>query len=270
MPTQPFRDDRPIVIGMVHLEPLPGSPRFNGSMDAVLEAARRDATALAEGGVDAIMIENYGDVPFYPGRVPAETVAGLTAGALAVRNVVGGLPIGVNVLRNDAMTAVGIAAVVGAAFVRVNVLTGARVTDQGVIEGRAAEVMRARRALCPRLAVWADVDVKHSAPLASRPLSEEVADLVHRGLADAVIVSGGGTGLRTAPDDVAAVATAAGGVPTVIGSGITVETIGDYPTAGGFIAGTALKHDGRVDSPVDPARVRSLVAAAGKAGEKAA
>src|SRR4051794_28112182 len=110
------------VIGMVHVGALPGAPRFGGSMDAVIDAAMRDAQALREGGCDAIAFENFGDRPFFKGSVPAETIAGLTRViSEAVAEVK--LPFGVNVLRNDALSAIAIAAATGAAFIRVNVHT---------------------------------------------------------------------------------------------------------------------------------------------------
>ena len=123
---------------MVHLLPLPGAPDWDGSMERVLAAAVQDATALAEGGVDGIMVENYGDAPFLPGPVPAHTIAALTNAVLEVRRAVR-LPVGVNVLRNDAAAAIGICAATGASFVRINVHTGAMLTDQGWIEGAAHE-----------------------------------------------------------------------------------------------------------------------------------
>ena len=263
----PFRDDeRPILVGMVHLPPLPGSPRYGGSMAAVLDAARRDAAALAEGGVDAIMAENFGDVPFFKSRVPPATLAAITAAVVAVRSEVGELPVGVNVLRNDGRGAVAVAAATGAAFVRINVLCGARVTDQGVIEGEAADVLRDRAALGVDCQIWADVDVKHSAALASRPIAEEVADTVKRGLADAVIVSGGGTGLPTDPAKLKAVKAAAN-VPVLVGSGATPESAAELLAhADGLIAGTWLKRDGRVENGVDPSRVRALAAAVRSTG----
>ena len=264
----PFRDDdRPVLVGMVHLPPLPGSPRYGGSMAAVLDAARRDAAALAEGGVDAVMVENFGDVPFFKHRVPPATLAAITAAVVAVRGEVGELPVGVNVLRNDGRGAVAVAAATGGSFVRINVLCGARVTDQGVIEGEAADVLRDRADLGVDCQIWADVDVKHSAPLASRPIAEEVADTVKRGLADAVIVSGGGTGLPTDPAKVAAVKAAATGVPVLVGSGATPESAaGLLAHADGLIAGTWLKRDGRVEEPVDSSRVRSLAELCRRAG----
>ena len=255
----------PRLIGMVHLLPLAGSPRYGGGMNAVLDAALRDAKALREGGVDAIMIENFGDVPFFKSDVPPATLAAITRAATAVADTLEGeVPFGINVLRNDGRSAIAVAAATGASFVRINVLSGARVTDQGVIEGDAANVLRDRRQFgAEHVQIWADVDVKHSAPLASRPLAEETADTLHRGLADALVVSGGGTGLPTDPAKVQAIRDAAGpDVPIYIGSGATPDSAADLlKHATGLIAGTWIKRDGKVDAPVDPDRVRRMVEA---------
>ncbi len=253
------------VIGMVHLAPLPGSPGYRAGSDGVwpdgvLGRAVADARALAEGGVDGLMLENFGDVPFFGGPVPAETVAHMTAAALRVRDAVD-LPLGINVLRNDAAAALAVAAAVGGSFIRVNVLVGTYVTDQGVIEGRAAEVMRLRASLgLSHVAVFADVRVKHAAPLADRPVRAEAADLVSRAGADAVIVSGEGTGRPTDVDRLAEVKAAVGAAPVLVGSGVTAETVTALaPHADGWIVGTACKQGGCVDAPVDAARVRKIV-----------
>src|SRR5688572_16163864 len=124
------------VIGMLHLPPLPLSPMYGGSMKAVRETLLGDAQLLAEGGVNGLMMENFGDAPFYPGRVPAHVVAHMTALAVEVKRPFD-LPLGVNVLRNDGRSALAVAHAAGAQFVRVNVLCGARVTDQGVLEAIA-------------------------------------------------------------------------------------------------------------------------------------
>ena len=227
---------------MVHLPALPGSPMYAGSFDRVLDAAAADATALAEGGADAIMMENFFDVPFFKDGVPPSTIASMTAAAGRVKEAAPDLPIGINVLRNDGRAAIAIAAAVGAEFVRINVLTAARVTDQGIIEGDAANVLRDRAMLrADHVQIWADVDVKHSAPLAKRPMAEEIADTLHRGRASALIVSGGGTGQATDADHVRDVVEASGTAPVFIGSGATAETVGDFPGAAGFIVGTSLK-----------------------------
>jgi membrane complex biogenesis BtpA family protein len=205
------------------------------------------------------MLENFGDVPFYPARVPAETVAAMTAVALEVRKRFP-LPLGINVVRNDGQSALAIAATVGAEFIRVNILCGARVTDQGIIQGIAHDLLRDRARLnATTVKIFADVDVKHSAPLGLRPLEDEVEDVLHRGLADAIIVSGSATGKPTDLDHVRRAKAAARAAPVFIGSGVTAESIPTFlPHADGFIIGSAFKQDGKPENPVDVDRVRAI------------
>ncbi|EMA55497.1 MULTISPECIES: BtpA/SgcQ family protein [Halococcus] len=259
-----FSTDTPL-IGMVHLPPLPGSPGFEGDRDAIRERLCRDASALEAGGVDGIMLENFGDAPFYPDRVPRHVVADIASLAATLRDHVS-IPFGVNVLRNDVHSALAVAAATGGTFVRVNVHTGARLTDQGVVEGMAHETLRLRERLDADVAILADLDVKHSAPLAERSLTEELADLVERGGADAVVVSGAGTGATVDEaflDRVVECRDARGlDAPVFLGSGVTPETAPDLlSVADGAIVGTALKHDGETTNPVDEAAVERVVEA---------
>jgi uncharacterized protein len=261
IPGIPARDDKRPLIGMIHLGPLPGSPRYGGDLRPILDSALRDAEALAAGGASAIMLENFGDLPFYPGRVPGHVIASMTAIACAVRRAVD-LPLGINVLRNDGQSALAVAVASGAQFIRVNVLCGARVTDQGIINGIAHDLLRERAQLgAQSIAIFADVDVKHSAPLAARPLEDEVADTLDRGLADALIVSGSGTGKKTDPAHARRVKKARPDAPVLIGSGASAATVTDYvPDADGFIVGTGIKIDGRVENAVDVNRVKKIAA----------
>src|ERR1051326_681144 len=165
------------LIGMLHVPALPGSPLNELTLSAIVDWVLTDAGSLAKGGIDAFVLENFGDVPFYADRVPAHTVAFMTAIAAEVKRGFK-LPLGINVLRNDAESALAIAAAVPAEFVRVNIHTGARVTDQGLIEGRANDTLRYRKLLGSDVRIFADVDVKHSAPIAARPLEDEVEDIV--------------------------------------------------------------------------------------------
>ncbi len=248
------------VIGMVHLLPLPGSPRWAGDLEGVLERARRDAAALASGGVSGIIVENFGDAPFVRGRVAAHTVAAM---AVAVKEVqrVAGLPLGINVLRNDGMSALAIACATGASFVRVNVLTGAVVADEGLIQGCAAGLLRYRRELGARTLVFADILVKHSTPLGGRDVRRAARTAVERGLADAIIVSGPATGEEASLEEVSAAREAVPGVPVLVGSGVTEANARDFlSVADGAIVGTDLKRDGVVSNPVDAERARRLMA----------
>lgn len=250
------------LIGMLHAPPLPGSPRFAGNWSDVVTHVLRDAETLAAEGFPALMLENFGDAPFFPRRVPAITAACLTRLAVDLRRRFD-VPLGINVLRNDGRTALAIAIACDAGFIRVNVLTGARVADQGILQGIAHQLLRDRHSLAgERIAILADVDVKHSAPLGMRPLADEVSDLVERGGADAVIVSGGKTGDAVKREDLKAVHAAAGACPLLIGSGATPEVIAETAgSAAGWIVGTWSKRDGVAGNPVDPLRARQLVAA---------
>src|SRR5437763_1825282 len=97
------------LIGMVHVGPLPGSPRWEGSIERLIASTLDDARALVEGGMDALLLENYGDAPFTPGRVEPATVAGLAVVAREIRRALPQAPLGINVLKNDARAALAIA-----------------------------------------------------------------------------------------------------------------------------------------------------------------
>jgi membrane complex biogenesis BtpA family protein len=253
-----FRTDKAI-IGMIHVPALPGAPRCSMDIDEISRFVLTDAAALAEGGVDGLMIENFGDVPFFSTRVPAHTIAFLSRLAFEIKIRVP-LPLGINVLRNDGMAAIAVATAVSAEFVRVNVYTGARLADQGILQGEAHEIARYRRALGAATQIWADVAVKHSAALGDRSLGDEVEDTVERGVADAVIVTGSSTGKATALEDVHTVKCHARRATVYVGSGVDESTVESLlEVADGAIVGTAFKRGAEVSAPVDPARVRSLV-----------
>lgn len=251
------------LVGVVHLRALPGDPAHgSGGFGDAYAAAMADAEAIAEGGGDAIIIENFGSAPFVKGtagaRIPPHQAAALTIVVHEARAL--GLPVGVNCLRNDAMTALGIAAATGADFVRVNVHTGAYVTDQGVIEGEAAETVRYRAAVgAHEVAILADVLVKHAVPLA--PLTPESAtrECLGRGGADAVIVTGAATGAGVDMTRLEAVRAAAGNAPVLVGSGMTPERASKLaPLCDGAIVGTWIKRGGELAAPVDAQRVERL------------
>jgi len=251
---------RPALIGVVHLGALAGAPRYRGSLAPVLAAALRDARALVRGGCDALIVENFGDVPFHPAAVPPETVACMARALGAVREAHPRIPLGVNVLRNDARSALGLCAAYELDFLRVNVHAGAAVSDQGLLEGRAFETLRERARLCPRTQIWADVHVKHATQLSQATLAESAAELVGRALADVIIVSGRATGAAPAPGEVAEAAGATR-APLLVGSGLDrSNAVTLLRHARGAIVGTALKRGGRVAAPVDEARVRALAA----------
>jgi len=258
-PLLPERRHAKAIIGMVHLLPLPGSPRWGGSMVDVVRAAAADARALEQGGVDAIMIENYGDAPFFPERVPAETVASMSVVVARIADEVS-LPLGVNVLRNDAASALAICAATTASLIRVNVHTGAMLTDQGWINGQAHGTLRLRAQLGLAVAILADVLVKHATAPVGLSIESAARDTWQRGFADALIVSGTGTALPTSPEDVERTSRALPEAPVLIGSGVTERNAAALLRhADGAIIGSAFKHDGHTEAPVSVDRVRSIM-----------
>ena len=251
-------DGRKTLIGVVHLKPLPGSPRFRGDFSAILSHAVKDALAYEKGGADALCIENFGDVPFTKGSVAPETVASMTASGRAIREAVR-LPIGFNVLRNDPHAALALCATCDGSFIRVNVHTGAMLTDQGIIEGNAYETLRYRERLCPDVHIFADVHVKHAMPLGNWAIEDSARDTVERGLADALIISGTGTGRPADLTDAQRVRSACPDSRILVGSGISLANVNEFlPLADGFIVGTSLKAGGNVANPVDAKRVAAL------------
>ncbi len=250
------------VIGVIHLMPLPGSYGWNGDLEEVMLRAEQEALALGSGGVDGIIFENFFDAPFARDRVDVSTACAMT---LCGKRIVEScdLPVGVNVLRNDALTALAVATACGAQFVRVNVLSGAMLTDQGIIEGDANGVLNYRRRLVgdDSIKIFADVMVKHAYPLSNALEIGQVArETMERARADSVIVSGTGTGAKPDLSDLKAVKEAVPDAPVLIGSGSSRDNVAELlEYADGIIVGTSVKRKGKLENPVDVDRVRQLV-----------
>jgi membrane complex biogenesis BtpA family protein len=257
-----FGVDKP-VIGMVHLWPLPGAPGYTGyQIDTIVDQARRDAQLLLEGGVDGLMVENMWDLPYYVGTdVQLEA---MTCQAVAARAIVemAGVPVGINVVHNGGLVALAIAIAAGASFMRVCILTGARLWDTGELDhGCAADLLRRRKELqAEHIKLFADVDKKHSVPFPGLDLETHI-EWTEFYRADALIVSGRMTGAAPSVDKVRQAKELATR-PILLGSGTTAENIADFLRyADGAIVGSSLKVDGIAENPVDVERVRRYMAA---------
>lgn len=250
------------VVGVIHLLPLPGSPRWRGSMAEVLDRSQADAEILTGEGMDGLLVENFMDAPFHPGSVPPETVAAMTAVVLPVV-AASRVPVGVNVLRNDAGAGLAVAAATAASFIRVNVHTGSMFTDQGLLHGKAHETLRQRRALGIEVAILADVLVKHATPPPGATLEAGARDAWHRGLADGIILTGKETGSPVQLDQLRRVREAISGDCRIwVGSGATPETgRGLLREADGIIVGSVLQAGGRAGGGVERARVEAFMKA---------
>lgn len=254
---QLFNQSFPI-IGCVHLKPLPGSPGYGGNIESIYEQAVHEAKMYNSLGCHGVIIENFGDAPFYPDRVPPISNSVMSVATSLIANEIN-IPIGINVLRNDAQTALSIATACQVDFIRINIHMHAMLTDQGIIEGKSYDTIRLKKQLNSKALIWADIQVKHAAPLAKISLEQATKDLVDRGQADGLIVSGSGTGTPTDHQQLKMVK-AHSSVPVIIGSGITPENFQAYRNiADGAIVGSYFKQDGIVTNLVDPKRVERLI-----------
>lgn len=250
------------LVGVCHLLPLPAGPKVSAGFGTVRERALSDAGVLADAGFDAIILENFGDAPFPAGPVDTHVAAfvAVLAAEVKSRHV---LRVGINLLRNDARAAMGVAAASGADFIRVNIHTGAMLTDQGILQGDAHGTLRYRRELGACVQVCADVHVKHAVPLAAQDIGQVAHETHHRGGAEVLIVTGDGTGKQADRAHVTRVRAAVPAATVWVGSGVTAETVSGWAQlAHGAIVGTAL-HEGRdIAAPlsaIEAARVRKAV-----------
>jgi len=249
---------RRAVIGVIHLPALPGAPAYDGqSMDSLARFALDEAERYRAGGVDGLIVENHGDIPFAkPDELGPETAACMAVITQGVR-LASGLPVGVNVLANGAVAALAVAKAAGAAFVRVNQWANAYVANEGFMEGRAGAASRYRAWLRARdVKVFADVHVKHGAHAITgdRAIGELARDVEFFD-ADVAIATGQRTGDAASLDELRAIA-AGTSLPVAVGSGVNPDNVGDILSiADAVIVASYLKRDGVWWNPVDPERL---------------
>ena len=249
-----------IVYGVVHLKSLPGSPGNYLPLDEIIELAQEDVNNLIFGGVDGIIIENFGDTPFVKDDISKRTLASFTT---VVENIEydRDIKVGINVLRNDGISALSIAEATKADFVRINVLNNVMMyTDQGMIEGQAHEIAQFKNSLNKEIEIYADVFVKHAVPPEGSKIENHTEELIHRAGADVVIVTGDGTGHEINIEDLNKVRNIVPQGKLAIGSGVNEENIEQYvDLADILIVGTNFKVDQDVSKRVDQRSVEQLI-----------
>jgi hypothetical protein len=252
------------LIGMVHVAALPGSARSRLSIGRIADQAAREAEVLADAGFDAVMIENMHDRPYVCEHGP-QVVAAMTAVALRVRDAIGGMTMGVQILSNGEHEALAVALACGASFIRCENFVFSHVGDEGLMSKAAAgELLRFRKGIgAGRVRIYADVQKKHASHAITDDM--EVGELARAAeffLADGVIVTGATTGHATDVDDVRAVREAVK-IPVLVGSGATPDQLAElFRFADGVIVGSSIKRAGRWENPVDEKRARAMVRAA--------
>jgi uncharacterized protein len=249
------------LIGVIHLDALPGTPGNTLDIDAITSRAVDDARIYRDAGFDGLLIENTHDRPYLKTHVGPEVVAAVSVIGAEVRRAAA-LPLGIQILAGANSSAVAAALACGASFVRVEGFVFAHVADEGLIEASAGALLRYRRAIgAGHVKVFADVKKKHSAHAITADVDiVETAKAAVFFQADGVIVSGISTGEPAEPDDVRSVGRAVS-APTVVGSGISLDNLGCYPEADAFIVGSSIKREGLWSNPIDVERARALVRA---------
>lgn len=249
------------LIGVVHLQALPGTPQSKLDIAAITSLAVAEAREYEAAGFHGVMIENTHDRPYLKAAVGPEITAAMAVIGAEIRRAVA-LPLGVQVLAGANTSALAVALACDASFVRVEGYVFAHVADEGLIEASAGALLRYRRAIgADSVRVFADVKKKHSAHAITSDIDiAETAKAAEFFLVDGVIVTGIATGEPAEPDEVNSVARAVN-VPTIVGSGVTTENLRDYANADALIVGSSIKQDGLWSNPIDPARARALVRA---------
>jgi len=259
------RPKRPLIIGMIHLLPLPGAPEWGGDMAAIARAALSDAATYRQLGIDAILVENMHDLPYLKGRVAPETTAAMARVAWEIKAASPGIPVGVQLLAAANREALGVAVAANLDFIRAEGFAYAHVADEGWIDACAGPLIRARAAMGSRhIEILADIKKKHASHAITGDLSlPEIAEGTHFCAADGLIVTGSTTGSPPSAQALEAVRHKTP-LPTLVGSGITAENLSRFSTADGWIIGSYFKRDGDWRQPVDGDRIRALMKAAGR------
>jgi membrane complex biogenesis BtpA family protein len=248
--------------GMIHVPALPGSYRSQLSFKEIIDFCLIDTETLVTNGITHLFIENFWNVPFPKSNSQPHIIAGITIIVEKIKTKFPEVTLGINILRNDALSALGIASMTGSKVIRVNVLTHARLTDQGIIEGCAYDLKTYSGQLNSPIKIWADIEVKHSVPLSPVPIEDAINDAIERGGADKVVFSGTRTGMPVKRDILLSLID--NGVLEadliVIGSGINQNNLKNYlDLANNFIVGSSLKLENKLHNHIDPKKVTQLV-----------
>jgi len=259
--SEPILDlnDKPL-IGMIHLPTLESYLSPNFDFDDSFRISIADTLTLKQAGFNVILIENFHDVPFSKSRIEDAKFLLMSKIVDKIRKTVPNMIIGVNILRNACIQALTIATVNKASFIRCNIWEGAYVTDQGIIEAAASQVMREKQILKSSVKVIADIGVKHATPLGQFSLEEAAKNAMKRGRADAVILSGKETGKMISIDKLQRFVEKTN-IKPLLGSGINIENVGRvFPYISGGIVGSSLKYDSKnLHSPIDLEKAAKLM-----------
>jgi len=255
-----FFKGRKTIIGMIHVEPLPGTPKYKGCINSIIEKAKEEALIYKEAGIDALAIENMHDIPYLNRNVGPEIVAAMAVTGYEVKKATG-LPCGIQILAGANKEALAVALASGMDFIRAEGFVFAHVSDEGIMDGCAGELMRYRKEVGgDGILVFTDIKKKHSShAITSDVTIEETAHAAEFFLSDGVIVTGVKTGDPADMEEIKKVKSSVH-IPVLVGSGVTLENVGDYISiADGLIVGSYFKYGGHWTQGVDIKKVKKFM-----------
>lgn len=245
---------------MIHVGALPGTPKNRFSIEQITENALKEATILAEEGVDAIIIENMHDRPYLNRKAGPEIVSSMTAIAVELRKVVK-MPLGIQILAGANKEALAVALAAQFDFIRAEGFVFGHLADEGFMNSDAGDLLRYRKQIgAVHIKVFTDIKKKHSSHAISNDISiAETANAAEFFLSDGVIVTGNSTGEKASVEEVKSVKNSVN-IPVIIGSGIDTNNIHEFwETADAFIVGSSVKKMGNWENEVDRERVKLLM-----------
>ncbi len=259
--------DKVCLIGMVHVQALPGTPGHSMKMRDIIALAVKEATILRNAGFDSVLLENMHDVPYLKRAVGPEITAAMTAAACAVKAAVN-CPVGIQILAGANREALAAAQASGADYIRAEGFVFAHIADEGFMEADAGDLLRYRRMIgAEHVSILADIKKKHSSHAITADIG--LADTAHAAEffgADALVITGEATGRPVNPEHLQD-ARKGTHLPIIAGSGANRDNLPVlWPQVQGIIAGSWLKKEGRWDQPLDRNRVRQFLKAAAKLG----
>ena len=252
---------RPMLIGMVHIRPLPGTPLNRGvSLNQIEKQALKETELLAKHDFDALIVENMFDIPYIQ-NVGPEIIASMTKLCSEIRsNFPKSKPVGVQILAGENQSALAVALASGLQFIRAEAFVYGHVADEGWMDAQAGELLRYRKNInAEHISIFTDIKKKHSAHQITSDVSiGETASAASFFLSDGLIVTGSSTGAQANPNDLSEVIKATPNLPVLIGSGITPENAKNFEKAHGFIVGSYLKQNGNWNQEMDEDRLKNM------------
>lgn len=248
------------VIGMIHTDALPGTPKYSGDVKSIINNSLLEAEIYSDNGIDIIMIENMHDVPYLNRTAGPEIVSLMSIIAYEIKNKTG-LPVGIQILAGGNKQALAAALASGSDFIRAEGFVFGHIADEGYFDSDAGEILRYRKAIgAEQVKVFTDIKKKHSSHSITADVTiAETAKAAEFFLSDGVIITGGSTGMEPLIDEIIAVKEKVN-IPVLAGSGITLNNIESfYNHCDGFVIGSYFKDEGNWMNKVNAGKVKAFM-----------